>query len=446
MESLVIHGNAFTAQDAHHVQYLANRLICLDPSGWIARVLSPNDADYDQVLVSARQHHQLRSLAKDEYLLPGFIDLHVHAPQWPQAGLALDRPLADWLNVYTFPLEARYRDLNFARTVYRDFVHTLLAHGTTTAMMFGTIHVPANLALVAECRRQGLRGYVGQVTMDNPDQTPATYRDRSAAAALRASEQFIQRVRAGSDPDDLATPVITPRFVPSCTDAALAGLGVLAAKYDLPIQSHVSESNWEHQYAIDRFGIHDAAVLDHFHLLTDRAVMAHGTQLTTADMHLLKQRQTAIAHCPISNVYFGNGVLPVHRLLTMGNKVGLGSDISGGYSPSLYHNIRQAVKSSRQLTDGVDSRCPTAQRGVKDSQITVTEAFYLATAGGGQALHLAAGHIAPGYRADLQIVRAHWSWGWQTAADTFERLMYQTEADDICSVYVNGHCVYVNQN
>ena len=444
MESLVIRGNAFTVQDKYHVQYLADCLVCIDSDGWIERVLVPEDKDYERVLIAARQHHQLRELAEGEYLLPGFIDLHVHAPQWPQAGLALDRPLADWLNVYTFPLEARFNDRVFARKVYKDFVRTLLAHGTTTAMMFGTIHVDANMVLVDECRQQGLRGYVGQVTMDNPDQTPDYYRDHSAEEALAASEQFIQRVQASPDPDDLVTPVITPRFVPSCTDEALAGLGQLAAKYDLPIQSHVSESNWESQYAIDRFGMHDAEVLDHFGLLTARAVMAHGTQLTDGDMQLLRQQQTAIAHCPISNIYFGNGVLPVHRLLKMGNKVGLGSDISGGYTPSLYHNIRQAVKSSRMLTDGVDSKRPVEQRGVAKSQITAATAFYLATAGGAHALHLAAGRIAVGCRADLQVVRAHQMWGKPSTADTFERLMYQTEATDIKGVYVNGHLVYEN--
>ena len=444
MESLVIRGNAFTAQDEYHVQPLNDCLVCVDAAGWIERVLLPADDDYDRVLANARQHHRLRALAEDEYLLPGFIDLHVHAPQWPQAGLALDRPLADWLNVYTFPLEARFSDQVFAGKVYQDFVKTLLAHGTTTAMMFGTIHVDANMVLADECRRQGLRGYVGQVTMDNPEQTPDYYRDHSAEDALAASEQFIQRVQASPDPDSLVTPVITPRFVPSCTDAALAGLGRLAAKYDLPIQSHVSESNWESQYAIDRFGMHDAEVLNRFGLLTSRAVMAHGTQLTGGDMQLLRKQQTAIAHCPISNIYFGNGVLPVHQLLAMGNRVGLGSDISGGYTPSLYHNIRQAVKSSRMLTDGVDSRRPAAQRGVADSQITAATAFYLATAGGAQALKLAAGRIAVGCRADLQVVCAQRMWKRMSDADVFERLMYQTEAADIKGVYVNGHLVYEN--
>jgi guanine deaminase len=190
--------------------------------------------------------------------------------------------------------------------------------------------------------------------------------------------------------------------------------------------------------------MHDAVTLDHFGLLTHRAVMAHGTQLTHEDMGLLKERQTALAHCPISNAYFGNGVLPVHYLLAAGNRLGLGSDISGGYTPSLYHNIRQAVKSSRMLEDGVDSKRPASERGVAASRITVTNAFYLATVGGARALNIKSGQIKAGYRADLQVVSAHSSFTPLSTQDVFERLLYQTEAADIRGVYVNGHLVYEN--
>lgn len=170
--------------------------------------------------------------------------------------------------------------------------------------------------------------------------------------------------------------------------------------------------------------------------------MAHGTQLTSDDLTTLRQRGTTIAHCPISNVYFGNGVLAVRKLLAYGNSVGLGSDISGGYSPSLYHNIRQAIKSSQMLTDGVDSSLATATRGVKDSRITMANAFYLATVGGAKALQLKVGKIAPGFQADFQIVNGHRALMKLSIADVFQRLMYQTEQQDIQSVYVAGKRVY----
>ena len=279
--------------------------------------------------------------------------------------------------------------------------------------------------------------------MDNPEQTPDYYRNQSSVSALHATEQFIKEIfELAKKTLSTVVPVITPRFVPSCTDESLTGLGQLAKQYDLPVQSHLSESNWEHGYAIKRFGIHDTAVMDHFHLLTEKSVMAHGTQLTSDDLTTLRQRGTTIAHCPISNVYFGNGVLAVRKLLAYGNSVGLGSDISGGYSPSLYHNIRQAIKSSQMLTDGVDSSLPMATRGVKDSRITMANAFYLATVGGAKALQLKVGEIAPGFQADFQIVNGHPALMKLSIADIFQRLMYQTEQQDIQSVYVAGKRVY----
>ena len=279
--------------------------------------------------------------------------------------------------------------------------------------------------------------------MDNPDQTPEYYRNSSAKEALESTEKFIHTMLGlQQQTNSTVVPVITPRFVPSCTDEALEGLGDLAKKYDLPVQSHLSESNWEHGYAIERYGIHDTAVMDHFHLLTNRSIMAHGTQLQDDDLLTLRNRQTTIAHCPISNIYFGNGVLPVKKLFSLGNRMGIGSDISGGYSPSLYHNIRQAVKSSQMLEDGVDSRKKADERGVKDSRITMPNAFYLATVGGAQALHLKTGKLEEGYQADFQIVNGHPALMKMTSADIFQRLMYQTEQQDIQEVYVAGKRVY----
>ncbi|MEY8442250.1 amidohydrolase family protein [Lactobacillaceae bacterium 24-114] len=444
MYKLVIHGTYFSSVDENHVQSIENALICIGDSGQVELVLSSSDPLFEEELARARKQDILEELTDSQYLLPGFIDLHTHAPQWAQAGLALDLPLEKWLNNYTFPLEAHFADEDVAKAVYDDYVQKLLSLGTTTALMFGTIHLEANLMLAKIAAKYGLRAFVGQVVMDNPDQTPTYYRNVDYGSALSLTEKFINFMSEMQEKTGATLqPVITPRFVPSCTDEALAGLGELAKKYDLPIQSHVSESNWEHQYAINRFEMHDAEVLDSFNLLTDKSVMAHGTQLTVDDCSLLCKRQTAIAHCPISNMYFGNGVLPVKSLISHHHKLGIGSDISGGYSPSIYHNLRQAVGSSQMLEDGVDSRMNPQERGRDNARITMANAFYMATVGGGDALHLPVGKIEPGYLADFQIVRDHPPViGQKSSDDIFQRLMYSTEEKDIEKVYVGGKLVY----
>jgi guanine deaminase len=436
----IIEGSTITSTGPETISFLPHQLICIDNSGYISRIIDQTDPDYSSTRNAAKRQNQLISLNEDDFLLPGFIDLHVHAPQWPNAGLALDKPLNEWLNDYTFPLEAKYKEVAFAKKVYNHLIQELVDNGTTSALYFGTIHNEANLELAKACIRHQQRGFIGQVTMDNPDQTPSYYRDASAKQAISHAETFIQQVIDLNRTADLKqTPVITPRFVPSCTPESLAGLGALAQKYDLPIQSHCSESDWENSYALTHYHKRDAEVLDQFGLLTDRAIMAHGTLLNQSDLDLFKERGVAIAHCPISNAYFGNAVLPVAKILAQQNKIGLGTDISGGYSPSLYRNIDQAIVSSRMLHDGVDQALPPAKRGTSINAITAKNGFYLATVGGAQSLHLKTGQIKVGYLADLQVVKAPYpTFTDQTPDDIFEKLIYHTTKNNIKQVFVQG--------
>lgn len=444
MFNLVIQGSYFTINpnDYQKINFIQNALIVIDHSGKIDRILQPNDKDYSLIKQQAKNKDLLITLNNDQFILPGFIDLHIHAAQWPQIGTALDRPLQQWLNDYTFPLEASFSDLDLAKNTYQDLVHTLLSYGTTTAVMFGTVNNEPNQILAKQCIQQGLRAFIGKVVMGNPDQCPQYYRDENISTAINQTKQFIEFTdELNSNNAIKITPIITPRFIPSCTIECLKALGDLASKNNLPIQTHLSESNWENDYALSTYNQPDTHILQSANLLNDRTILAHATQLKSSDYNILKDKHSSIAHCPISNIYFGNAVLPVKKLLNNGNQVGLGTDISGGYSPSLYRNLQQAVMSSRLLNDGVNNEIYAAKRGVPNSQITMNEAFYLATAGGAKALKLPTGQIKPGYLADLQVVKLHTSAMLKSANDYLERLIYQTEQNDIQAVFVQGQLV-----
>ncbi|MGL5686577.1 MAG: guanine deaminase [Vagococcus fluvialis] len=442
----VVKGTAFTSQSINEIDILENYLFCLNEDGMIEKLVSPKEEIYSTIIETYQGTSKFQEILKGEYLLPGFIDLHVHAPQWPQSGLALDKPLYDWLNTYTFPLEAKYKDTNFAEKVYSHLVDELLSLGTTTVLYFGTIHKEANLKLAEICAKKGQRGLVGKVVMDDHEANPKFYRDETTEQALADTEEFIKDVQIlGKNVKQGVYPVVTPRFIPSCTEEGLKGLGELAEKYDVHVQSHCSESDWAHQFVIERFGESDTKSLNKFGLLKDKSVMAHCGFLSVEDAEIFRETGTAVAHCPISNAYFGNAVTRVKQLLhDYQVDVGLGTDISGGFSPSLYDNMKQAVMSSRMLNDGVNHGIVSAERGVSNSNITLKEAFYLATAGGGKSLSLPIGELKEGFTWDAQVVSTHHLpvFGEDTLEETFQKLIYLMKPEQIKEVWVQDQLVY----
>ena len=400
----IIKASFFHSPKYGDIEFLKQALVFVSSNGIISKVIRQDDENYLELLEKHSKDNNFFDF-KDKIILPGFIDLHIHAPQWPQAGLALDDELSYWLNNFTFPLESKYQDLDYAREVYSDLVKTLLANGTTSAMYFGTIHNEATLELAKICASYGQRGFVGKVVMDDKTMNPDFYRDNSTKEAIDNTEKFILDVQTlAKDVFQGVYPVITPRFVPSCTDNALLELGKLAKKYNCYIQSHCSESDWEHNFVIERFGKRDSEVLDQFGLLTDKSVMAHGNFINSEDADIFKKKKSSVCHCPISNSYFANAVFPVNQLKKQGLNICLGTDISGGFSPSLYDNIKHTVMASRMLNDGVDNKLDADNRGTNNARVSVFEAFYLATTGGGEALKLPLGIFKEGYICDFQVI------------------------------------------
>ena len=382
-------------------------------------------------------------LVEGTFLMPGLVDLHIHAPQWPQLGTGLDLPLERWLFDYTFPLEARYADVEFATTVWDDLVPSLLAMGTTTAVYFSSNHLEATTALARACARHGQRALVGRVAMDHPAGTPEWYRDTTASAGVEASAASIEAVTAVGSP--LVEPIITPRFTPACTDALLEGLGELAAATGVRVQTHCSESDWHCDYALDRFGVSDSTALNRFGLVRPHTVLAHSDHLTADEMVLVAGRGAGVAHCPLSNAYFANAVFGVRQALAAGVGVGLGSDIAGGARPGLLGVCQDAVTVSRMLEDGVDPALGATDRGVPESRIDTVTAFWLATAGGAAVVDLPVGLIEPGRCFDAMAVRTDrpggairlWD-GIDDEADIFEKVVRLATADDISHVWVDG--------
>ena len=427
-------GTALHTPEPGRLEVLENSLIRVDETGTIVSI-EPGDPEHADV-----------RLAPGQFLLPGLVDLHIHAPQWPQLGKALDVPLEIWLQRYTFPLESRYADIAYAEGVWRSMIEGLLANGTTTALYFATIHLPASQRLAELCLDYGQRALVGRVAMDHPEQCPDYYRDPSPEVAEEETRAFITHVRGLTGNEaGLVLPVITPRFIPSCTDDLLHRLGRLAAETGCHVQTHCSESDWEHDHVKQRCGVSDSEALGRFGLLSRKTVLAHGNFVDESDRALIKRAGAAIAHCPLSNVYFSDAVFPMRKALDEGLHVGLGSDVAGGASPSILTSARHAVMASRNLESGVDPELPRGERGRPGSRIDALEAFWLATAGGGISLDLPIGMFKPGYQFDAFVLDANAGdmtvYPEDSPADILHKAVYLAGRANIRQVWVSGRDV-----
>ncbi|MFT5132977.1 MAG: guanine deaminase [Gammaproteobacteria bacterium] len=446
MSAFTISGTVIHAPVCGELEIKPGALVEVDESGQISAVHDSNSANYEAREKVALDSGSLIELTDTQYLLPGMIDLHIHAPQWPQSGGALHLPLYDWLQQCTFPLEAKYADIKFADKVYSSLVDTLIANGTTTALYFATVHLESSKLLADICHNKGQRGLVGKVAMDNPDECPDYYRDVSTEQGLKDTRALIEYIRAMSgNENERVMPVVTPRFIPSCTDEMLEGLGKIAKEYDCHVQTHCSESDWEHAYVIERHGVHDTTSLDNFGLLGNKTVLAHSNFINDEDMQTIKNRQTGIAHCPLSNFYFSNAVFPARKALDKGLDIGLGTDISGGPNPSLLHNCNTAVTASRALEEGVNPDLPPEKRGTQNSRINFKEAFWMATTGGGRALDLKIGLIKEGYAMDAIVVDTALADSnvivWDEldgVEDVLQKIIYNANRSNISSVWVQG--------
>ncbi|NLS11965.1 guanine deaminase [Vibrio sp. SM6] len=442
-------ADTFHAPTKGSFEFHSDWLILVDRNGDIAATVDKNQPHYGDWLAAIAAQNKLRTVEKGHYLLPGLVDLHCHAPQWPQAGKGLDLPLYEWLQNYTFPLENRYRDNAFADDIYADVVSTLLANGTTSAVYFASIHRESSELLAQHCLTQGQRGFVGKVNMDNAEQCPDFYRESSVAQALAETEQFVHNVFALPGNDiGLVSPVITPRFVPSCTPQMLRGLGDLVQKYDLHMQTHCSESDWARDYAQSQFGKTDIEIYAEHGLLNRKSVLAHSIFLTENDVAMIKDYQAGIGHCPLSNMYFANAAMQTRELLDAGVQIGLGSDIAGAPVPSIFRAAFDAVSHSRVREDGVNGRIDAALRGEANSRVSYVEAFWMATAGGGQVLDSKVGVFAPGYHFDALVIEPSRDFGnlrvysdMDSPRDILEKVIALASRENIQRVWVQGRLV-----
>ncbi|MEE6459366.1 hypothetical protein FKM82_000607 [Ascaphus truei] len=383
---------------------------------------------------------KMEELSKNEFFMPGMVDTHIHAPQYSFMGSAMDRPLLEWLEHTTFPTEEKYTDLQLAKDLYSKVVRRTLKNGTTTACYFATIHTDASLVLADLTYQYGQRAFIGKVCMDSNKTYPKYI--ESTDQSIEEAERFIE---------------------------------VLKHK-----NSHISESVAEIEEVLKTFPDYNSytEVYSKNKLLTKKTVMAHGCYLTDEELSVFRTKGAAISHCPNSNISLCSGHLDVRNVIKQNVKLGLGTDVAGGYTVSMLDAVRKAIETSKilfiqhekrekenrkketnQNENDVENEIKSAARDKVEKEhdykvLSYHEAFKLATLGGSQALNI--DHITGNFEVNKEFDALLINPEAEDSPfevfcnipkeDMVQKFLYLGDDRNIKAVYVAGRCVVPFQN
>ncbi len=340
--------------------------------------------DYEQLKHTLQHDAQLTHLPK-HIIMPGLIDTHLHYPQTDVIASPAEG-LLPWLETYTFPAESRFGDPELAAEVSTIFLDELLRNGTTSAMIYGSVHPESVEALFTQSHARNLRMIAGKVMMDR---NCPEYLQDTAESGARDSETLIQRWH-GTGRQAYA---LTPRFAPTSTPAQLAACGELAKHYpDVYVQTHVAENKDEIAWVSQLFPHHRSYldVYDSYGLLRPRAVYGHSIWLDETDRLRMHDTGSVAAHCPTSNLFLASGLFDFVAMQNSQVLHTLATDVGGGTSFSMLRTMNEAHKVAR----------------LKGYHLSALSMFYLATLGAAKALELDEhiGSLQAGKEADFIIL------------------------------------------
>jgi guanine deaminase len=369
-------------------------------------------------------------------LMPGLVDTHVHLPQYEAAAIGTGE-LLDWLSTYIFPLEARFADDAYARTRSQAFFRDALSLGTTTMSVYCSSHKDATHIAFQAAHDAGIRVCMGKTMMDSgaPD-TLLSSVEQNITDSLELAHAW-----HGVDAGRLQY-TLTPRFAGSCSAELLRQTGAVARTDGFRIQTHLSENRAELRYIQERFP-NQASYTDVYHaygILTERTVMAHSIYLSPQERRIMRAHNCSLAHCPCSNRFLQSGVMPLRQSMLEGFRVGLGTDVAGGFSLSLLNEAKEAAESSKTWN--------IMNPDEELESVSAEEAVWLATLGGAQTLGLdkTIGNFAARKDADFTVFALDNVLPRQSVfaseCQVLTRLIYGAGSGAVLKTFVRGQCVY----
>lgn len=409
--------------------HLADARVVVDAGGRIAEVgpwIEGADAD-DGTVVDVRSR----------VVMPGMVDLHVHLPQIPNAGLGSGLPLLEWLDRYIFPLEAGF-DRETAEAQVPLALRAFAAAGTTTIVAYTALWPESTDASFAAAEVHGIRAVIGKVMMDRVTYDDRIPRDEILETSLRQSAELCERWH-GRD-DGRLRYAFTPRFAVSCTTEMLRESARLAAHYGAYWQTHLSEDAGELSEVLRCFpeARDYLDVYDRAGGLTDRAILAHAIHLSPPEVERLAASGASVAHCPSSNLFLSSGLMPAARYEAAGIRLGLGSDVAAGPELSIFSVMRAAAVTQRALL-------LSGELG-DQAALTPLDWLRMGTLDGARALGMGdrIGSIEAGKEADLILVDPSVTAPLPGGADPAEphelmsRLVFRPHPEMVRAAWVRG--------
>ena len=374
----VVKGDIIYLEDRSNFKTYENGYLVVE-DGKIIGVFNTLDSKYSDYELKDYTNH---------IIIPGLTDLHLHASQYQFRGLGSDKPLLEWLNTYAFKEECKFSNVDYHTAAYDIFIKDYIKSPSTRAAIFATIDKTATSYLAKKMDDKKLIAYVGKVNMDR---NSPPYLIEDTQSSINDTEEYIKDIINL----EYVKPIITPRFIPTCTDELCKGLGLLSKKYDLRIQTHLSENDKEIEL-VDSLTPDSSTYLEAYKnrglLNKDKTIMAHCVYSKDVEEDLLKD--VYIAHSPDSNINICSGIAPAKYYLEKGFKIALGTDIAGGNSLSMFRAITDAIRSSKMYHMYID----------KDTEsLNFKDAFYMASIIGGSFFGLV-GTFLPGYDADIVVL------------------------------------------
>lgn len=422
-KTYALKGNIIYSKNQNELNFFENSyLICQD--GKSMGVFEKLDEKYKNIEVID---------FGEKIICPGLVDLHIHAPQYNFRGMGMDLELLDWLNTYTFPSEAKFKDEDYAKRSYQRFVDYLKYGPNTRHVIFASLHVKSTQILMDLMEKSKMVSFVGKVNMDRNGGVDLEEKD--ADESEKATLDWLESIKGKYKN---TYPILTPRFIPSCTDELLEKLRKIKDEYNLPIQSHLSENlgeiEWVKELVPKAKFYGDAYNIFDLFGKNNKTVMAHCVYSNDDEQDLIKENKVFIAHCPDSNTNLTSGIAPAGKYLREGQKIGLGSDVAGGTHASIFKAMADAIKVSKLRYRLVDE---------KIKPLSLEEAFYMATLGGGEFFGKV-GSFEKGYEFDAIVIDDEKL----LEEDKFnlkqrlERIVYLSKDEDIVSKFVRGNKIF----